>query len=102
MAPTKDVPSLFADLKVGNTIEVFELVKRFTEDTFASKVNLSVGGKHQQTNKKTLVRNCAIILLVRGHERKVTHTVRNSPTKFVLMLCGILLCNPLRWKPARE
>lgn len=38
--------SLFADLKVGNTIEVFELVKSFTEDTFASKVNLSVGGKH--------------------------------------------------------
>lgn len=36
---------MFADLQVGNTIEVFELVKCFAEDTFASKVNLSVGGK---------------------------------------------------------
>lgn len=37
--------SLFADLQVAQAIEVFELVKRFNDDTFADKVNLSVGGE---------------------------------------------------------
>lgn len=38
--------SLFADLQVAQAIEVFELVKRFNDDTHADKVNLSVGGEY--------------------------------------------------------
>lgn len=37
--------SVFVNLEQGSSIEVFELVKRFTDDKFADKVNLSVGGK---------------------------------------------------------
>lgn len=38
--------SLFADLMVGQPIEVFELVRSFNEDPFVDKVNLGVGGKY--------------------------------------------------------
>lgn len=37
--------SVFGDLQVGPQIEVFALVRKFNEDPFPEKVNLSVGGK---------------------------------------------------------
>lgn len=37
--------SIFGDLQVGPPIEVFALVRKFNEDPFPKKVNLSVGGK---------------------------------------------------------
>lgn len=37
--------SIFADVEVGPSIEVFALTKAFQEDKSPVKVNLSVGGK---------------------------------------------------------
>ena len=38
--------STFTGLEVGAQIEVFARNKAYIEDTFAQKVNLSVGGKY--------------------------------------------------------
>ena len=36
--------SVFSDVPQAKAIEVFELTRRFNEDTFPNKVNLGVGG----------------------------------------------------------
>lgn len=37
--------SRFAGVEQGPPIEVFQLNKRFIDDTFKNKVNLTIGGK---------------------------------------------------------
>lgn len=40
------MPSRFDVVEQGSPIEVFQLTKLFTEDSFQNKVNLSVGGEY--------------------------------------------------------
>lgn len=43
---TSAMASRFDCVEQGPPIEVFQLMKLFTEDTYQNKVNLSVGGKY--------------------------------------------------------